>query len=80
MFEKAPMAYPGVFWDTFRAFVKRRSPMTVNSFFDPDLIKWGWNFYKASKIKKFSRTCAVLEHFGEEVFEFYDHLQKNEEK
>lgn len=76
LFEKAPMAYPGVFLDTTRAFLRGKSPMTVHSFTDLDLYRWGWHFYQASRLKRYNRTCAVLEHFGEEVYDFYDHLTK----
>ncbi len=74
MYEKSPMSYPGVFLDTFRAFLKNRSPMIINTPLDPRLLRWGYHFYKASKKPRYRRTLAILEHFGEEVFEFYQQL------
>lgn len=78
MFEKSPMSYPGVFADTLRAFIKRRTPMVINTVFDIELTRWGYQFYKASKRAKYNKTIAVLEHFGEEVFEFYDTITKQD--
>lgn len=74
MFEKSPMAYPGVFSDTLRAFLNNRSPMVINSFFDWQLARWGYQFARATSRQRYNRTLAVLEHFGEEVFSFYRNL------
>lgn len=74
MFEKSPMAYPGVFFDTLRAFLNNRSPMVINSIFDWQLARWGYQFARATSRQRYNRTLAVLEHFGEEVFSFYKNL------
>ena len=74
MFDKSPFAYPGVFRDTIAAILKGKSPMSVGNVFDMALWRWGYHFYRASSQRKLIKTSAILEHFGEEVFEFYDTL------
>ena len=79
MYEKSPFAYPGVFVDTLRAKLKNRSPMLINKYLDFDLANWGYHFYLASKKRKYNKVIAVLEHYGKEVFEFYENLTSGEQ-
>ncbi|NDC38359.1 MAG: FAD-binding oxidoreductase, partial [Proteobacteria bacterium] len=74
IFEKSPFSYPGVFSDTARAIIKRRTPLVFNSGVDSTFWRWLYHFYQASKERKYRKTLAVLEHFGEEVFRFYSTL------
>jgi D-amino-acid dehydrogenase len=55
-----PLAAPGTLLQAFKWMWNPQSPLYVKPSLSPDLLKWGWSFWRASTAERVERASVVL--------------------
>ncbi len=69
-----PLPKPGVTWQAFKWMFDSTSPLYIPPRFRPDLIRWLWQFNKASKPEFFQRSMKVLAALGRAAVDSFDEI------
>lgn len=73
-----PLPKPGVTWQAFKWMFDSTSPLYIPPRFRPDLIRWLWQFNKASKPEFFHRSMQVLAPLGRAAIQSFEEILEAE--